>query len=994
MAGKTGIAVFVGAAVAGPAAALVWPDVVKWVLVAGYEVILFIVGIAGGVLNDLKKRWQTRVADRLDKALNRRFSRFDRRYREYILSDLRTLDVKGLATSGFYTPNLDDVFVDVGLDYRAPHQVPSGLLDELSATDTSRRSIWDFLARKDPAVLAVLGAPGSGKTTLLRHTARRLFANKRRNVPILLYLRDHVAEIAKEPSVSVATLVTNALGDLGRTEPSGWFTQKLTDGDCVVLLDGLDEVARKQDRQLVADWVERQIKRFPRNDFVITSRPHGYLATPVNGATALRVQSFTDDQVRAFVRGWYLAVERHINQDGPEAADRKAESEAEDLLGRLYDAPALADLTVNPLLLTMIANVHRYRGALPGSRADLYSEICQVMLWRRQEAKKLPTDLSGDKKETLLAALAYTMMQDRVRDLSGKRLHEEVKSTLRRLSRKLTAAEFVADVTSNGLLVERESGLYAFAHHTFQEFLAASHIRDKSLVGTLVDNVDDLWWRETTLLYTARADADAIVGACLESGNVQALSLALDCADQGSELAPELSDELDKLVTDALEITADADHQGLAARVLVTRHLRRMTSVEGHGQICPVPITRKIYHLFRQEVRGPMPDGPGGFKPDDVPVGGVRRADALSFVRWVNTISSAGHDYRLPTAAELGDPTVRRMIATVPSAWLHPDQASYNLWTRTSVHPHGISTAAQVDQVAVDLTRCAGSLTKFALLYTIVLSRQVGKHTVGLEIARVLTDRLTTTRDNDLESALDRSFAEASKGFDEDGMADLVHVLSIARTLDSLTGRQTASEMRRVVANAVNLGPPPNNHSQELDRLLIGVSDPHATIRSLAIPWNRVSVTDLSSIIGPAMVTILTEQVDRRTSSPRRQLGATLEKLAFEGAVDVVLDLDRFPSLVHDACSETNLPPSSWAQAVGRKFAESATSVFTRQQELTAKLASALRITALCLVSDARSHGLTVTADLLLRCYAGLILLEHRATGAAPAQEMILLATT
>ena len=38
---------------------------------------------------------------------------------------------------------------------------------------------------------------------------------------------------------------------------------------------------------------------------------------------------------------------------------------------RLKQAPALYDLTVNPLLLTMIANVHRYRGTLPGSMRAL-----------------------------------------------------------------------------------------------------------------------------------------------------------------------------------------------------------------------------------------------------------------------------------------------------------------------------------------------------------------------------------------------------------------------------------------------------------------------------------------------------------------------------------------------------------------------------------------------------------------------------------------------
>ena len=42
-----------------------------------------------------------------------------------------------------------------------------------------------------------------------------------------------------------------------------------------MLLDGLDEVASADDRRVVADWVERQVAAYPRNHFVVTSRPYG-----------------------------------------------------------------------------------------------------------------------------------------------------------------------------------------------------------------------------------------------------------------------------------------------------------------------------------------------------------------------------------------------------------------------------------------------------------------------------------------------------------------------------------------------------------------------------------------------------------------------------------------------------------------------------------------------------------------------------------------------
>ena len=72
----------------------------------------------------------------------------------------------------------------------------------------------------------------------------------------------------------------------------------------------------------------------------------------------------------------------------------------------------------------MIATAHRYRGALPGSRADLYGEICQVLLSRRAQAKDLPELLSWPAKQTLLASLAYQMMRDHASDLPAARVLE------------------------------------------------------------------------------------------------------------------------------------------------------------------------------------------------------------------------------------------------------------------------------------------------------------------------------------------------------------------------------------------------------------------------------------------------------------------------------------------------------------------------------------------------------------------------------------------
>ncbi len=234
--------------------------------------------------------------DRLDWALRSRVSGFDGRYRALVGAGLRFVDLKGLATVGPFTPELDEVFVDVSLAFRPPHLVPAGLLADLPAGDMERHALGEFLDSPEPVVLAVVGAPGSGKTTLLRYTARQACLYRRgrrggaRRLPILLYLRDHVPAIVADPDVALADLLRSTLGGLRAAEPQGWFEQRLRAGECVVLLDGLDEVARQEDRTKVATWTERQVSQYPRNDYVITSRPQGYRTAGISGAAVLQVR--------------------------------------------------------------------------------------------------------------------------------------------------------------------------------------------------------------------------------------------------------------------------------------------------------------------------------------------------------------------------------------------------------------------------------------------------------------------------------------------------------------------------------------------------------------------------------------------------------------------------------------------------------------------------------------------------------------------------------
>jgi hypothetical protein len=1009
-----------------------------------YWIVVVVAGFAGGVAGSLAGRWRERLADHLDLAIRRRVSRFEIRYRKLVLASLRFIDLKGLATVGPFTPELDAVFVDVSLVSRPPHEITPGVLDDL-APGVGRRALEEFIGRPAPVVLAVVGGPGSGKTTLLRYTARQTCLPERsrrgpgRDLPILLYLRDHVTAITADPAAaSLAALLRSTLGDLASAEPPGWLEQKLRSGACIVLLDGLDEVARQEDRAKVAAWAERQIRSYPGNDFLITSRPHGYRTAPVEGAEVVQVCGFTNAQVDRFVRGWYRAVERHSTGAEGQDIDVRARAGADDLLRRLGQAPALRELTVNPLLLTMIANVHRYRGALPGSRAELYSEICQVMLWRRQEVKNLAGEMSGEKKETVLRALAYTMMQRRVSDLGRQDILDEVRPVLRRLSKRVTAEDLLADVGTNGLLIERETEQYSFAHHTFQEYLAAAHIRDKGLVNVLADGVSDPWWRETTLLYAARADADPVVKACLDAATVTALALAFDCVDQDSEFDADLRDHLDKLLVSGSAPDTEPGRRRLIAGVLLTRHLRPQVTATDGTRVCVHPISADLYGLFRADTLTPSPDTP----PYDGATGtavGMRGSDAAAFVRWANAVTGGDTTYRLPGRAMLSDPTVlgsvsaglpdtgdpvvwvtqsRESSGALPGLWMLPDRP----------HPWEVDAETLAACVGNDIVQSLPIQFRLLVLRSLVATNALANH---LRLIRTLS--LTHIPDLSLDRAfhlaldlahdLDR---DPDLGLDRalDRARDLTRTLERACSLIPNRHRAYDPDLGRALDRAYDLARDLSrglDRAYDLDRVRSrGHAFARVLVRALDLGFglNRARVLDLargqaadySHVLAVGSAAVMGRSLSRALEAALRINGGAsswADMFTRALAAQVGIGDGSYLPAPHTLADKLTramkalgqvLAPQdaeampSWAITVAVYLAETAGPVFDRRECPAPTVATGIRLAALCLAGEADGLDRSEVGDMFREIAAGITLLELRYTDQRPATEVILLA--
>ncbi|MGH4036067.1 NACHT domain-containing protein [Actinomycetota bacterium Odt1-20B] len=657
-----------------------------------YEVAVVGLAFTAAVSKELEGSLAKRVAGHVELLLLNRLTRYEARYRKYLAQKHAVSNLKGLPTQGPKNPPLEDVFVDVSLRPSTLHAAQrSSLADvEPELGSGERLSLQHLLDQPRQRTLVIIGAPGTGKTTLLQHTAvvlarRKAQRRARRELPVFVPLRDHVRHIvdgiAAGSAVTIASLarqtVTNANLD---DAPAGWFDEQLERGCCVVLLDGLDEVADPYARQQLIQWTEMQIARYPDNHWVLTTRPHGYEAAPLNGAEALVVRRFTPDQISRFVQAWYAATGTIAGDTGA-----AARASAGNLLDRLHAQPSLYGLASNPLLLTMLCNVHRYRGALPGTRAQLYFEICQVLLRSRYEGKGLREEAqAGPAREVVLRELAFGMMVHQIQSISdeGPLTDDLLSLALGRECPGVSAGAFLVAVARTGLLIERQPGQFSFAHQTFQEYLAAAHIHWRGPSHYLRQKVTDPWWRETTLLWAAMNDPSDVINACLNHDTAESLALALDCYDEAGHTPPRrLRRRLEQVRRDALR-SPDGERRRLMVGVTLARHLRQTIWLADGLLVSARPISNTIFRMLpdalRELARINSPDDmrlPDG--DDDATAVGVPEVYAKMLVDWVNEQLDGSATFRVPTWDEANDPAMRPLVPSRCSLWVSPPDSSH-----------------------------------------------------------------------------------------------------------------------------------------------------------------------------------------------------------------------------------------------------------------------------------------------------------------------------
>jgi HEAT repeat protein len=415
-------------------------------------------------------------------------------------------------------------------------QGPGGRRGLVPLDDAPRKEEAELYdAVRGHARIVVLGDPGAGKTTLLRFLALQ-FAQAYKSgqptvidkegraygetrLPVFLRVADFADAFAKNKNLKLRNFLAVPFGDVQAASEAlqAVLFDALQQGRALLLLDGLDEVIDAGDRAQIAGEIESFVAALHSNiRVIVTSRITGYREAALGGD----YQHFTlldleRPQIERFLTRWCQAQERFLSRDASEAeVTRKAQLESAAILQAVDENPGVQRLAVNPLLLTILALIHKNGARLPNRRIELYDLAAKTLLEDWQLARGVPSGKTIKEHEAaqFLWPLAHWLHREKPR---GMATEAEIKQQLAKFlaaKRKLATddPEIIEAVNDflhrvrhhTGVLVERAPKQYGFMHLTFEEYFAARELvrRPDQLAQKIYELRHQPRWQEPILL--------------------------------------------------------------------------------------------------------------------------------------------------------------------------------------------------------------------------------------------------------------------------------------------------------------------------------------------------------------------------------------------------------------------------------------------------------------------------------------------------------------
>jgi hypothetical protein len=366
---------------------------------------------------------------------------------------------------------------------------------------------------------ATIGVPGSGKSTFLEWLQLKIAAAEevllmadQQAIPLLLRVRQ--LDPKNLPLGAALIEKATASRDIAALMPHGWIDRQMRGGRVLFVLNGLDETEPELRDRYLLPWLRDLCQQYQNCRYLVSSRPVGY---PPGALRTLEfaecdLLDFGEDEIAEYTSHWCTAVRLARNEPGEEAR-REGAADGERIVAGFKDHPYIRNLARNPLMLSAICLVNYFEGGqLPRDRAVLYKLCVEGLLHHWDQHRGIHSEFGFDEKLRACREVALTMQADNLAEYEADKVEAIFAAALGDPARAEKLLKHIRHRT--GLLLERRSGIFAFTHLTFQEYLAALAVHEGNRLGIdagrLVREHGDARWHEVIALYSGLAPAPAV----------------------------------------------------------------------------------------------------------------------------------------------------------------------------------------------------------------------------------------------------------------------------------------------------------------------------------------------------------------------------------------------------------------------------------------------------------------------------------------------------
>lgn len=364
----------------------------------------------------------------------------------------------------------------------------------------------------------LIGAPGIGKSTFMEwlqvkvaHAEEHFVIADQQAIPLLLRVRQ--LDLFDLPRGAALVERATASRDRAILMPCDWIQRQMLAGRVLFMLDGLDETEPElRDRYLIP-WLRELCHNYPQCYYLVSSRPTGYPPGMLHelGFAECDFLDFEEPQMRQYVRHWCTSVRMARNEPEDEAR-REGIVDGERIIEGFVEHSHIFSLARNPLMLSVICLVNHFEGGrLPEDRAVLYRLCVEGLLDRWDRRRGIHSEFGFDEKLQTCREVALVMQASDRAECEADQVQKIFAKVLSNPARAEDLLEHIRHRT--GLLLERRPGVFAFAHLTFQEYLAARAVCEGNSYGVdaglLAQEHDDFRWLEVIPLYCGLAPGPA-----------------------------------------------------------------------------------------------------------------------------------------------------------------------------------------------------------------------------------------------------------------------------------------------------------------------------------------------------------------------------------------------------------------------------------------------------------------------------------------------------